>query len=93
MPDLVGFAEWLIDLLLYIPRQIYSLFIDGLIAVFNGLFGIFDVSWMTSATIYLGGVPSGVLWFLSFFQFEYGLSAVFSALGLRFLIRRMPVIG
>ncbi|PKU23195.1 DUF2523 family protein [Telmatospirillum siberiense] len=39
------------------------------------------------------GIGSGVWYFLDVFQFSVGLPAVLSAAGLRFIIRRLPVVG
>ena len=40
-----------------------------------------------------GGLPSGVLYFLAIFKVGTGLKIVFSAYVIRFIIRRIPVIG
>jgi Protein of unknown function (DUF2523) len=41
----------------------------------------------------LGNMPSSVWYFLTLFGFAQGLTAVFSALAVRFLIRRIPFFG
>jgi hypothetical protein len=41
----------------------------------------------------LGNLTSGAWYFLDLFKFPFGLSSVLSAYVLRFMIRRMPVIG
>lgn len=41
----------------------------------------------------LGGIPSGVWYFLDLFNFSMGFSALLSAWVTRFIIRRIPVIG
>ena len=41
----------------------------------------------------LGGLPSGVWYFLDLFNVSYGIPTVVSAMTTRFLIRRLPVIG
>lgn len=40
-----------------------------------------------------GGIGAGVWYFLDLFQVSTGVSAVVSAYTLRFMIRRIPVIG
>jgi hypothetical protein len=40
-----------------------------------------------------GNIGSGVWYFLDLFQFSTGISAIISAYTLRFMIRRIPVIG
>ena len=41
----------------------------------------------------LGQIGSGTWYFLDLFGFSYGFPLVVSAWALRFLIRRMPVVG
>jgi len=41
----------------------------------------------------LGQIGSGTWYFLDLFGFSYGFPLVISAWALRFLIRRMPVVG
>lgn len=41
----------------------------------------------------LSGIPSGMWYFLDLIHFDVGLPAVLSAFVLRFMIRRIPVIG
>lgn len=41
----------------------------------------------------LGGIPSGVWFFLDLFNFSLGFPMVISAMVTRFIIRRIPVIG
>lgn len=38
-------------------------------------------------------IPSGVWWVLDIFHFDYGLQMLLSATVIRFLIRRIPLIG
>jgi hypothetical protein len=47
----------------------------------------------SSITTALGGLNSGVWWFLDLMQFSTGAPMVVSALVYRFLIRRIPLIG
>lgn len=39
------------------------------------------------------GISSGVWYFLDLFAFSQGLPLVISAVGTRFIIRRLPIIG
>lgn len=41
----------------------------------------------------LGSLTSGLWYFLDYFGFSYGFPMVLSAWILRFMIRRMPVVG
>jgi hypothetical protein len=41
----------------------------------------------------LNFLPTGVLWFLNLTGFATGLTIIFSAIAVRFLIRRIPFFG
>lgn len=92
-PDLPKFATYLLDLLLWIPRKIFELLTDGVSAVLTTVFSWFDVSFFASISADLSALPAGILWFLAWFKFAYGLKVIFAALSLRFLIRRIPFFG
>lgn len=47
----------------------------------------------SSITGTLGQIGSGTWYFLDLFGFSYGFPLVVSAWALRFMIRRMPVVG
>jgi hypothetical protein len=47
-------------------------------------------SYITSALV---TIPPSVWWVLDLFRFTFGLKLVLSALVIRFLIRRLPLIG
>lgn len=38
-------------------------------------------------------LPDGVLWVVSVFEIQYGVTVMVSAITLRFIIRRIPFIG
>lgn len=79
---------WLIDLLLWLPLKLYELLLSGLAAILNAL----PVpSW--AADLNLDWIPSGMAYWLGPFQVGFGLTCITSAYLLRFLIRRIPVIG
>ena len=72
----------------------HTWFHDSLMAMASTLNGMFPASvstWISQAN--LSGIPSGMYWILSVFQVPSGLSIVMIAYGIRFLIRRIPVIG
>ena len=58
--------------------------------VYNVLVAIPVPSWMGNTSMAL---PDGVLWFLSAFQFDWGISVVMSAYISRFALRRIPFFG
>ncbi|WP_417567718.1 hypothetical protein [Marinobacter sp.] len=79
----------LIDIVLWIPRQLYSLLVDTVELMLNwipeidivDLQGIFD------------GLGGQLLYFLTIFEFDYGITAMMTALIARFILRRIPFIG
>lgn len=84
------FASWLIDILLYVPRQLFSLLLQGLAAV---LTAIPAPSWLSNIPSTMSGISSGIWYFAACAQIGTGMTIVISAYVLRFLIRRIPLIG
>jgi hypothetical protein len=82
-----GFA-WLIELLLWVPQKLYGLLLDGLATVVEG---IPAPSWASG--ISFAGVHNSIAYFGGPFHIDTGLTVVVSATLLRFLIRRLPVVG
>ena len=91
MGDLLGdFASWLKELLLWIPRKLWSELLDGLAAL---LTAIPVPDFVTTAQGAFAGLPSGVVFFANKFAVPEILGMVIAAYVVRFLIRRIPVIG
>lgn len=94
MSYLINFLErilvWLKDLLLWLPRKLYELVLDGLAWIFENL-PVPD--WLTAAGGLFANVAPEVMFFLAPFAFLEGLAIVISAYIIRFLIRRIPVVG
>lgn len=82
--------SWVIDVLLYVPQQLFSLLVDGLIFV---LAAIPVPAWVQSVADAAGSLAGDVVWWLDLLQFQTGLAIWASSVALRFLIRRIPVIG
>ena len=63
-------------------------------SLFDWLWSIFP-SWATPQALndWLEAIPSGMWWFLDFTNINYGLPLIISAVFIRFLIRRMPLVG
>ena len=81
---------WLKDLLLWIPRKLTELILDGLAALIEA---VPVPDWLNNAGNFLASIDPTVLYFLEAFQFAQGLTIVLAAYVIRFLIRRIPVIG
>jgi hypothetical protein len=52
-----------------------------------------DLSPVSGLQAALGGIPSGVLFFLGLFRFDFGLPLLLGAMLTRFIIRRLPIVG
>ena len=85
-----GFKDWLRDLLLWFPRKIYELVLDGLAWVIEQ---IPVPAWLDNAGSYFAALDPGITYFLEAFEFTTGIGILVAAYVLRFLIRRIPVIG
>ena len=94
MQSILNFLEkmlvWFKDLLLWIPRKLVELVLDGLASLFE-LIPVPD--FFSDASGYLSSLDSELMYFMAAFRFDDGLTIVMSAFILRFLIRRLPVIG
>lgn len=92
LSDLITNAlQWLLDLLLYIPRYFWSLIVDFLLSIFDFVLGLMpDLSGLSALNTLQG---SGVGYYLCLLDFWIGLSIVTGAYIVRFLIRRIPFIG
>lgn len=82
-------AAWLLDVLLWVPLKVWELFSDGLATVLEA---IPVPDWLEGVDPF-AGIPDGVVYFADALAFEQGLAIIFSAYGIRFLIRRLPFIG
>lgn len=89
--DLLSKAlAWLIDLLLWVPRKLYQLALEGLAAFVNA---IPVPDFFANASGYMASIDPGIAWFVGVLQLPYGLSVCLGAYVIRFLIRRIPIIG
>ena len=90
MGDLLNtLLEFLIDVVLFIPRIIFWAAVE-LLELGLGLLP--DMSSIDPSQ-YTSGFTGDLLFFLSIAQFPQGVSIIMTALVARFFLRRMPVIG
>lgn len=90
MQWLTDFAKWLLDILLFIPRWIWNESLQAIAALINAIpVPEFIQAWPQLAA----AIPPQVVWFLNLLQVRQGLAIVVSACVLRFLIRRIPLVG
>lgn len=81
------FLDAIIDFFLWLPRQIFSLFADAVIALFESIEAPEFVQ-----NINLSGLD-GFAYIFDVFMIDYMISVTLAAYIARFLLRRMPVIG
>lgn len=81
---------WLFDFVTWGLEQCWNLLCIGLAAVLNA---IPVPSWLVSAPSVIGSMPSGVAYVLGAFRVGDGLTILLAAYTLRFVIRRIPLIG
>lgn len=86
----VAIIEWIGEFLLWCLQKVWELLLAGLAEVFEA---IPAPDFMTQAGGFFGGIPTTVVYFLQFFAVAEGLSFIATALVLRFIIRRIPLIG
>lgn len=82
--------EWLLAALLWLPRKIWQLLLEGLAAIINAIPVPDFLSGLGTAWAAIGGP---IFYFLDIAQFDVGLPMVLGAWMMRFLLRRVPVIG
>jgi len=90
MPNLPKFASWLINLVLYPFNWLFQKVSDWIVSAINQ---IPFPDWWYQAQSFWSGLPSDVLYLVSWFNLGWGLTIMFSAYGIRFLIRRIPFFG
>ena len=89
LSSFVGFVFRKVIIVFLITTSIYFLieFLGPMVVrLATGYFG-------TNPASLLNTIPPTVWWFASAFKVDLGLKLMFSALGTRFLIRRIPFIG
>jgi hypothetical protein len=91
VPDwLTDFLTWLVELLLWIPRQIYKLVLEALANVINSI-PVPDFILNLPANV--AATFSAIGWWGELAMVPEGVTMVLVAYALRFLVRRIPVIG
>jgi len=81
-------VTWFFDLVLWLPRKIYQLLLEGLLIVVNA---IPVPTW--AENLELDWIPSGMAYFLEPFNIPLAITCITSGYLLRFVVRRIPVIG
>jgi hypothetical protein len=82
--------EWVVELLLWVPRKIWELLLDGLATLIEA---IPVPSFMQNLGNFVGGIDPAIAYFGAPLQLETGMGFVLAAWVIRFALRRIPVIG
>lgn len=83
-------VEWFFDFAQWIPKKLFSEVMDGLASFLEW---IPVPSFISQASGAFGGIPGQVMYFASLFELNFGITVVLAAYSLRFIIRRIPLIG
>jgi hypothetical protein len=86
----LGILEWVLELVAWVPQKIWELLLDALA---SALESIPAPGFVSSAGTWFGGIPGTVIYLGNFFAVAEGLGMIMAALVLRFLLRRIPLIG
>lgn len=87
---LVSAAQWLFDLVLKLPLHIWVLTLGGLQDAVNA---IPVPSFFAQAGNYIANMPPLVAYISAGFQIPFGIGVVTTAWFLRWVLRRIPLIG
>jgi hypothetical protein len=94
MKFLIGFLSqlfnWLISLVQWAFEWVWQEILGALVTVLSA---IPVPGWLSDAPNVLANIPSGVVFILGILQFQAGVTIMIGAWLLRFLIKRLPIIG
>jgi hypothetical protein len=82
--------DWLLEALLWLPRKMYELVTDGLGSFIEG---IPVPEFMQNLSGWVSGLDPTVAYFAAPLHIGAGLGILIAAYIIRFLIRRVPLIG
>lgn len=82
--------SWLLTFVDWILTEIFSVLCAAALAVIDA---IPVPSFFASASGFLGALPPSVVYFSQGLDLRTGFTVLFSAVGIRFLIRRLPFVG
>ncbi len=87
---LIQFAQWMLQLVLWVPQKLYQMFMEGMAAI---LLAIPVPAFFADAQSAFNAMTGDIMYFASAFRIGTGMTIIIGALVVRFLIRRIPVIG
>lgn len=84
----------LLDGLAQVIAAILKILFQGIVDAATAVLTLIPVpDFMTDIALAAGAIDPGIMFFLEMLQLDYGMGIITSAYMLRFLIRRIPVIG
>lgn len=93
MGELIDFLseilEWVVDFVVWAALSIYEMFLLAIAAIFDA---IPVPAWLAGADPF-AAIDPGVAFFIDAFQIPEGIAIILGAYVIRFLIRRIPVVG
>lgn len=85
----IKILEWLLEVVLYIPKFIWQQTVQAVVDVLS----LIPVpGWLVGVNIF-GGISSEMAFFLRGFAIPEGMGILGAAMVIKFLIRRIPIIG
>ena len=90
LDKLNAFASWLFDLVTYALQFVWQTLMAALAAVLNA---IPVPDFLTNAVNVIGAMPPGVAYVCAAFQVPAGITILVTAYTVRFVVRRIPLIG
>ena len=91
------FAAWLRDVISDVAQFFIDMFLNLLDWIWSAFIGLLDTlpisSMVEQASGLFSAIPSSVWYFMNIFQIPLGITFVLSGYLIRFLIRRLPVVG
>ena len=82
--------QWLLDAIKDAFEWVFEQLVDAAVVLLS-LIPVPD--WLANAAGLFDAVPSGIWWMWQYFEIGYGIGVMVGALVLRFILRRIPIIG
>lgn len=93
MQWLHGYAAWLLSLITYIPKLVWQYLTDDALTSIDLIFSICTACDLKHQSQNFSTLGDQILYMLWWFHIDHALGIFACAYVLRFLIRRLPVIG
>jgi len=82
--------EWVLAVVTWLPKQVAAWLAEGLVAAIHA---IPVPQFLLNAPNVFAALPPGVVWFANMLAVPEGVAIVMTGYAIRFLIRRIPLIG